>query len=159
LSNILEILERRVGCSSFGGAKLPDLNFPGNILIVESSRSFYSFRNSDIVDEDTSNGLNVRVWVKNRAQAWCSNRVTIGDSTPLRAPLVNREASREPPSFYVPGIPWGARDGDRKTLGALPPPLRTIAAAAAAYTGRCVGGDHYDNNCAHFLSDAFIRAG
>jgi len=36
------------------------------------------------------------------------------------------------------------------------PSLREVA---LAYTETCVGGDRESNNCAHFLSDAFIRAG
>lgn len=31
--------------------------------------------------------------------------------------------------------------------------------AAKAYNETCAGGDRVSNNCAHFLSDAFIRAG
>jgi len=37
--------------------------------------------------------------------------------------------------------------------------VKSIAGAASIYNRGCVGGDAYDNNCAHFLSDAFIRAG
>jgi hypothetical protein len=33
------------------------------------------------------------------------------------------------------------------------------AGAAALFNDTCSGGDSYDNNCAHYLSDAFIRAG
>ena len=35
----------------------------------------------------------------------------------------------------------------------------TLASAYAAYNDKCVGGDDQGNNCAHFLSDAFIRGG
>ena len=35
----------------------------------------------------------------------------------------------------------------------------SIVAAAAAYRGDCAGVDAFVNNCAHFLSDAFIRVG
>ena len=34
-----------------------------------------------------------------------------------------------------------------------------LAVVAKQYTGTCVGGQRESNNCAHFLSDAFIRAG
>lgn len=34
-----------------------------------------------------------------------------------------------------------------------------MSKVAAHYSGRCVGGQRMSNNCAHFLSDAFIRAG
>ena len=38
---------------------------------------------------------------------------------------------------------------------------KSIAGAALLYSGECDGDDNtaYKNNCAHFLSDAFIRAG
>jgi len=35
----------------------------------------------------------------------------------------------------------------------------SLAGVGAAWSNSCEGGDRYDNNCAHFLSDAFIRAG
>lgn len=35
----------------------------------------------------------------------------------------------------------------------------TLEDAAKAYTETCAGGDRLSNNCAHFLSDAFLRAG
>ncbi|WP_147394321.1 hypothetical protein [Arthrobacter cheniae] len=38
-------------------------------------------------------------------------------------------------------------------------PKRTGAAVKAAWTAACAGGDRYPNNCAHFLSNAFIVAG
>jgi len=38
-------------------------------------------------------------------------------------------------------------------------PERSIESAAMHYNQRCVYGDRESNNCAHFLSDAFIRAG
>lgn len=34
-----------------------------------------------------------------------------------------------------------------------------LPVVAQHYTGKCVGGQRESNNCAHFLSDAFIRAG
>lgn len=35
----------------------------------------------------------------------------------------------------------------------------TITKAAGLYVDSCSGGDVYENNCAHFLSNAFILAG
>jgi len=37
--------------------------------------------------------------------------------------------------------------------------VKSIAGAASLFRDECEGEDRYDNNCAHFLSDAFIRAG
>lgn len=39
------------------------------------------------------------------------------------------------------------------------PTARTLASVWAEYDGGCTGGDRLRNNCAHYLSDAFIRAG
>ena len=36
---------------------------------------------------------------------------------------------------------------------------RPLSQVCQYYTGACDGGDSYTNNCAHFLSNAFIRAG
>ena len=43
-----------------------------------------------------------------------------------------------------------------RSRGVIP---KSLAGAALAYQGKCEGGDAYVNNCAHYLSDAFIRAG
>lgn len=36
---------------------------------------------------------------------------------------------------------------------------KSIAGAAAAFKKECSGGDAYKNNCAHYLSNAFIKVG
>ncbi|MCF6284971.1 MAG: hypothetical protein L3K26_07260 [Candidatus Hydrogenedentes bacterium] len=48
---------------------------------------------------------------------------------------------------------------DRDLRGAWADYEPTLKQVAKAYTQTCVGGDRESNNCAHFLSDAFIRAG
>jgi hypothetical protein len=58
-----------------------------------------------------------------------------------------------------PGDPRAATAEDIRKLGKPEILGATIAGAAAAWTNQCEGNDRYDNNCAHFLSDAFIRAG
>lgn len=60
--------------------------------------------------------------------------------------------------FMAPPIPKYEANAPRNIVEVrlASPSLR---AAFDAYTGECAGGDRYDNNCAHFLSDAFIRAG
>lgn len=92
-------------------------------------------------------------------------------------------------SFTMEGPQQGSPPGAKPSLGFFgmedveppPPPFRkaddpqpaaaahiaqlevavakSIPGAAALYSGDCQGGDRYKNNCAHFLSDAFIRAG
>ena len=51
------------------------------------------------------------------------------------------------------------RHHDRDLRGARANFEPTLKEVAMAYTETCVGGDRESNNCAHFLSDAFIRAG
>jgi hypothetical protein len=48
---------------------------------------------------------------------------------------------------------------ERDMIGARRYTEPTLREVAMAYTETCVGGDRESNNCAHFLSDAFIRAG
>lgn len=37
--------------------------------------------------------------------------------------------------------------------------VKSIPGAAAMFRRQCEGKDSYENNCAHYLSDAFLRAG
>lgn len=67
-----------------------------------------------------------------------------------------------PAPTYSKDAPTQATEADRTALRQSLQTLRTgktIAEAASLYSGYCKGGDVYQNNCAHFLSDAFILAG
>ena len=48
---------------------------------------------------------------------------------------------------------------DRRRFFGWLAPKSSIALAAARYSEACAGGGYYANNCAHFLSNAFIEAG
>lgn len=52
-----------------------------------------------------------------------------------------------------------ATEKDHESLQRLVNEEKSIRGAAMKYTNSCSGNDTYSNNCAHFLSDAFIRAG
>lgn len=67
----------------------------------------------------------------------------------------------EPPPSPEPGPldPRPAGPTERARLRQLVSGSRSISAAAAAYSGTCSGGDTEVNNCAHYLSDAFLKAG
>jgi hypothetical protein len=52
-----------------------------------------------------------------------------------------------------------ATDQDVSALGIAELAAKSIAGAAALFRKQCAGGDSYENNCAHYLSDAFLRAG
>jgi hypothetical protein len=159
LPDILQTFVNRTSCVSFDGVISADRNLPGNTLLVISESEFYSFRTSDIVDQERLSENLVRIWVVRGANAWKTGAIKIGGAVRLRETVVGMEDLPEPPMAIVPGMPVQASDLHRQKLFSLALPALTIGAAAAAYKGSCVGGDHYANNCAHFLSDAFIRAG
>jgi hypothetical protein len=60
------------------------------------------------------------------------------------------------PNFEL-GDPVAANEFDVNSLTITI--KKSIIGAASLYSGACLGGDRYQNNCAHFLSDAFIKAG
>jgi hypothetical protein len=68
----------------------------------------------------------------------------------ISPPLENHATEHDP----VPATADDAKLLDRPEMG-----RKSIVGAAVDYLGNCAGSDVYRNNCAHFLSDAFIRAG
>src|SRR5882672_4179123 len=44
-------------------------------------------------------------------------------------------------------------------IPSTPVPMPTLKDVAGYWGDCCIGNDTFDNNCAHFLSDAFIRTG
>lgn len=52
-----------------------------------------------------------------------------------------------------------SEDVDKRRLWGLLPPEPSIGLAAAKFSESCVGAGFFCNNCAHFLSNAFILAG
>ncbi len=71
----------------------------------------------------------------------------------LSIPRFDMEHIAAPKSVDIAGIP-SPLDVATGRPGAL-----SLAPVAAKWNNSCAGGDAFDNNCAHFLSDAFIRAG
>lgn len=70
------------------------------------------------------------------------------------------ESLRPPPQPLL--TPQDARLATQGDIDALLKSIlvpKTIASAASLFNGACIGSDSYENNCAHFLSDAFLRAG
>ena len=64
-----------------------------------------------------------------------------------------------PPPSPKPGQPVPASPADIAALRAQNTVTKSIAGAAGYFNSTCTGQDRLENNCAHFLSDAFIRAG
>ncbi|MFB7609542.1 hypothetical protein [Streptomyces gardneri] len=188
LSSLMEQASKRDSTVSFEGYSRDDGNIPGNILIVESGDCVYSFAKSDIMDRETIGENRIRVYVREGATAFRLGRMRAGEPqdafmvameniappTSPRVPgeprpaggpvgLMDAEAMEHlapPPAIDVPGAPRYAAAGMGPAQAAQPrvlaPPLSTVG---SCWTNRCIAGDAFANNCAHFLSDAFIRAG
>ncbi len=79
----------------------------------------------------------------------------------MSSPQTVAMESIEPPPPPSPGPddPTAATAADREALRATLAVAKSIAGAAALFRKACEGGDSYVNNCAHYLSDAFLRAG
>jgi hypothetical protein len=79
---------------------------------------------------------------------------------PAAAPSAVFEVGMEhiapPASQEITGMPAAAQPEEQATLSVVLPPLSSVG---ATWRNSCAGGDRFANNCAHFLSDAFIRAG
>lgn len=70
--------------------------------------------------------------------------------------------NRSPPPMRTirEGDPVAADKHDVEKLSAANQVIpRSLASVAANFNGNCQGQDVYANNCAHYLSDAFIGAG
>ncbi|MCB8904339.1 MULTISPECIES: hypothetical protein [unclassified Streptomyces] len=182
LSSLMERASKRRATVAFEGYVSDDGNIPGNILVVESDECVYSFAKSDIMDREKVGEERVRVWVRAGAKAFRLSRILAGES---QAPFtVAMENIAPPEPVELPGMPRRAggaprveemehiapprpveaagapRYGADSSLAVVPPALMPLLSSVGSlYTERCVGGDSYTNNCAHFLSDAFIRAG
>jgi hypothetical protein len=65
------------------------------------------------------------------------------------------ELFEQPRITLRPGDPEPGTPDDQALLS----PGQTIEGAAKSFTEECAGGDRFANNCAHFLSNAFLLAG
>src|SRR5262249_28197899 len=126
LPEALQLFDKRSDCVSFIGVTLPDLNLPGNVLVVAHERAFHSFREEHIVDEEILDGRKERVWVKKGTHAWRSCTIAIGSPVRWRETLVGMEDLPEPPTIDVPGMPSQATDAHRADLRTRDLPSRTI---------------------------------
>ncbi|MGW2746590.1 hypothetical protein [Streptomyces sp. NPDC001450] len=172
LSSLMERAAQRASTIPFEGYSREDRNIPGNILIVESENCVYSFANSDIMDREQLGDDRIRIWVREGATAFRLARIRTGEPDPftvavergadpaptgLAVSAEQMEHIPPPPAVELPGAPRSA-DGIAPA-GAAVRALPLMASVGSQWTNSCLGGDAYANNCAHFLSDAFIRAG
>ena len=164
IRSLLELAGRRSSTVVYEGYARDDQNVRDNLLIVESSESIYSFSKSDIREEEEigASGIaeegetgerRVRVWVRAGAQAFRTTPFLAGESFSPFTVAMEQVAPPAPPVTL--GMPTPA-PGAEGAVGAAAPSLPWVG---ANWANSCAGGDSFGNNCAHFLSDAFIRAG
>lgn len=146
---------------SYTGRKCPDLNFPGNFLLIESVERIYSFHYADVIKEEKiANGL-VKITMGPNCMGMFIQPYLVPKCHPCVLP--NYENMIPPKVIIKKGDPTFASSEDYKKLKASRPRERTIASAAMNFEtpkGTCVlGKTPSENNCTHYLSDAFIKAG
>ncbi|MCG5217498.1 hypothetical protein [Streptosporangium sp. KLBMP 9127] len=162
----------------FEGYATDDMNRRDHMLLVQSPQFIYSFAKADIKKRENV-GERVRLWVAEGAQAFRISSFIVDSSSPFTVGMENIAA---PESVEVDGAPSPATVGadmvameniappvPRQRPGAPSPATKSVMEAPARvpalssvaeyWTDSCSAGDAFANNCAHFLSDAFIRAG
>jgi hypothetical protein len=154
LAQLIELASRRSSGIAYEGHTCDDQNTPGNILIIESQHAIFSFSKSDVLEKENLSAGRTRVWVRVGSNAYRLSSFVVGNVTPF---FVGMEELSPPPPREDPNAPIQARPGEYNE--AIFPGAGTLSGVASVWTNSCTGGDSYDNNCAHFLSDAFIRAG
>lgn len=153
LEEALSRQRQRASCDVFVGEVLPDRNFANHLLIVSNPDTFYSV-NIDDVRERERTGSTERVWVRNGAAVWQCTRSSERKGRGLALDFSMENLPPPMPRLFVGGPQAGTSD-DQQSLASG----TTIEGAAKLFGNSCEGGDRYANNCAHFLSDAFIHAG
>jgi hypothetical protein len=154
LQQIIERLGRRFECDTLVGEVLPDRNFDDHILIVSDRDTYYSVPRDIILETEPVGPTTFRLFVRRGGSIWRATRTSL--SSQNSASMFAVEMFEPPPKVRViPSDPHEGTSQDQQKLT----DGRTIEGAAKLYSSECAGGDEYANNCAHFLSDAFIRAG
>jgi len=180
---LLDLSSKRSSTVVFEGYSTNDKNFHGNLLVVESPDSVYSIPRSDITDEEKAGDGRIRVHVRVGAQVFRTTSTVArpplpqftahGDGVlPPRASAEMQDASAQAIEVYGPtdamekvppptqldtsDMPASATEFVGAAQKAQRPPLSSVG---ANWRNSCAGADSFENNCAHFLSDAFIRAG
>ncbi|MFF8407571.1 hypothetical protein ACF06P_38805 [Streptomyces sp. NPDC015684] len=181
LSTLMERAARHNSTVPFEGYSREDANIPGNILVTVSGESVYSFAKSDIMEREKLGEDRVRVWVRAGATAFHLTRIhagepgdpftvtmeniapppsprLVGDPAPASGSVTAEQMEHiaPPPAGEVEGAPRYVGGEVAQAAPRVVPPLSSVG---RYWTESCLGGDTFANNCAHFLSDAFIRAG
>ncbi|RWP58624.1 hypothetical protein [Mesorhizobium sp.] len=151
LQEIIDRLGRRAECDILVGEALPDRNFDNHTIIVSDRDTYYSVHRDHILEAEPVGPARFRFFIRPRSAIWRASRTNPDGSQYLLA----MEMFEPPKMLLLPGDPDAGTAQDQQKLSAG----RTIEGAAKVFSGACTGGDVYPNNCAHFLSNAFIQAG
>ncbi|MEO6550844.1 MAG: hypothetical protein ABIN94_22770 [Ferruginibacter sp.] len=157
---MISTIDQHINGQSYLGFKYPDNNFTGHILLVESKDAIYSFNQNDITKETTLPDGKVSLEIRKGSVAYRCNLLIVGKE---ELSFQNITDNLLPPlPVYKKGDPKPANKNDIAKIKKLNPLARTLASVAANWTmpnGGCALGNTPPNNCAHYLSDAFIKAG
>jgi len=155
--DILRTFEELNSLQTFIGIKTVDQNIIGNFLLIENSETIYSFNSLDIVNEEKLQNGKVKVTMRLGCVGLISKPYKI---TQDKVTILSTTENNIPPKpIYKKGDPKIATKKDVEKIKKLQPLARTLPAVAVNWSNSCSLGDLERNNCAHFLSDAFIKAG
>ncbi|MFN0193791.1 MAG: hypothetical protein ACKVP5_17765 [Aestuariivirga sp.] len=142
------------------GRAVADQQLPDRILIVENPASILSISKHDILATGKGNDGFDFIKIRSSAQILRTHPdIYQGQAEVVEAIRRMEELAPPPPPKPGKDDPKQATQANIDALISTLTVAKSIAGAAATYAGSCAGGDSYNNNCAHYLSDAFIRAG
>lgn len=137
------------------GQKKADRNIKGNILIMETKNTWYSFPAKDIIEErKVENGMTLFLINKKGKGLRIEPFGLTNNSISM-----DKEELTSPQRIYDLEKIKFANENDIKNIKQKELAADSLAAVAKFWSNSCVRGESEKNNCAHFLSDAFIRAG
>jgi hypothetical protein len=152
----------------FTGFNHPDMNIPGHEILVRSRDKVYSFHKDDILSKTKLPNDMTSVEVRNGAVGYLSTAFKVGAEELSFLDITDKvEAPLTAPKLTDPRH---ANQVDIDAVAMTHPPAKSLASVAAHWTvrpltttkphGGCsLGLTPGENNCAHYLSDAFIGAG
>lgn len=142
----------------FVGLKAHDNNFDSNFLLIESSTKMYSFNYGDIIQEELLSSGKVKVTMRNGCVGTQITPYRVGRNE--ESLLGFSEFSVDPRQTDEQFLSQLATEEEVQTLQITKFLAPSIEGAAANWTKSCAAlGDVESDNCAHFLSNAFIAAG
>ncbi len=138
---------------SFIGYQTPDHNFNGRILIIQDIDEFYSVNKTDILNEILLPDGRYLIDVRRQSIGLKVRPFIIGKDG---SSLLDLTDHLIPP---LPDMSNNASSYDIARINESNPLAKSLSSVAANWTNACDLGMTPPNNCAHYLSNAFIKAG